>query len=47
MAARSEEKATAAMEDLKKETGKTDIHYLHLDLADLTGIKKSVEDFTS
>lgn len=47
MAARSEEKATAAMKELIAETGKNDIHYLHLDLGDLPSVKASAEEFKS
>lgn len=45
MAARSEEKATAAMKELIEETGKNDIHYLQLDLGDLPSVKASAEEF--
>lgn len=46
VAARSEEKARAAIEDLIKDTGKKDnVHYLHLDLADLPSVKASAEEF--
>lgn len=47
VAARSEEKARAAIAELKELTGKTDNHvkYLKLDLADLTTIRGSVDDF--
>ncbi|KAI0318779.1 NAD(P)-binding protein [Amylostereum chailletii] len=44
IAARSEEKAKVAIEDLKKETGKEAI-FLKLDLADLPQVRKSAEEF--
>ncbi|KAI0310170.1 NAD(P)-binding protein [Amylostereum chailletii] len=44
IAARSEEKAKVAIEDLKKETGK-EANFLKLDLADLTQVRKSAEEF--
>ncbi|WVW85462.1 hypothetical protein I302_107500 [Kwoniella bestiolae CBS 10118] len=44
--ARSEDKALAAIEDLKQKTNKSDIHFIKLDLADLTSIKQSVKEFT-
>lgn len=46
MAARSEEKARAAMRELSEDTGNTDLHYLKLDLADLTTIKSTVDQFS-
>ena len=42
---RSEEKANAAIADLKKVTGKDDIHFLPLDLSSFSSIKKSAEQF--
>lgn len=47
VAARSEEKAKAAIEDLIRDTGKNNIHYLQLDLSDLTQVKKAAEEFKS
>ena len=49
MAARSEEKANAAIADIKKAhpSSKGELVYLHLDLADLSTIKASAESFTS
>lgn len=45
LACRSEEKANAAIADLKKVTGKDDIHFLPLDLSSFSSIKKSAEQF--
>ena len=49
MAARSEEKAKSAIADIQKThpSSKGQLVYLHLDLADLSTIKASVERFTS
>lgn len=47
VAARSEEKARAAIEDLIRDTGKNNIHYLQLDLGDLPQVKKAAEEFKS
>lgn len=47
MAARSEEKANAAIRELIQDTGKNDIHFLHLDLADLDSVKASAAEFKS
>lgn len=44
MASRSKEKAIAAIAELKHETGR-DAHFLELDLADLKGIKNTIEQF--
>ncbi|CAK5284144.1 unnamed protein product [Mycena citricolor] len=46
MAARSEEKVKAAIEELKTATGK-EAFFLQLDLSDLHSIKRAVEEFTS
>ncbi|CAK5269920.1 unnamed protein product [Mycena citricolor] len=46
MAARSEEKVRAAIEELKTATGKEAV-FLQLDLSDLHSIKRAVEEFTS
>ncbi|KAI0058522.1 NAD-P-binding protein [Artomyces pyxidatus] len=46
MASRSEDKATAAIAELKAETGKEAI-FLKLDLADLRSVKASAEEFLS
>ncbi|TFY81189.1 hypothetical protein EWM64_g2821 [Hericium alpestre] len=45
MAARSEAKAKAAMDEIKKSTGKSNIHFLQLDLADLASVRKAAETF--
>lgn len=45
MAARSEAKATAATEDLKTSTKKDNIHWLKLDLGDLTSVRRAAEEF--
>lgn len=45
LAARSEEKALAAIERLKKETGKDTIQFLQLDLGDLPSVRKSADTF--
>lgn len=45
IAARSQEKATRAMDELKTATGK-EAFFLKVDLADLKSIKAAVEDFT-
>lgn len=44
MAARDENKARAAIEELKVKTGKEAI-FLGLDLANLASVKKSAEEF--
>jgi retinol dehydrogenase-12 len=44
LAARSESKAQAALEELEKETGKKSI-FLKLDLSDLDATKKSAQEF--
>lgn len=44
MASRSAEKAQAAIEDLKKDTGK-EAHFLQLDLSSLKGVRKAAEEF--
>ncbi|CAK5269904.1 unnamed protein product [Mycena citricolor] len=46
MAARSEDKAKAAIEELKASTGKAAI-FLQLDLSDLPSIKRAAEEFLS
>ncbi|KAI0056632.1 NAD-P-binding protein [Artomyces pyxidatus] len=47
LAARSEEKANAAISELKKATGKQDVYFLKLDLADLVTIKAAAAEYTS
>ena len=44
MAARSRERATTAIADLEKETGRAAI-FLQLDLADLSSVKRAALDF--
>ena len=44
MASRSAEKAQAAIEDLKKDTGK-EAQFLQLDLSSLKGVRKAAEEF--
>ena len=43
MAARDPSRAEEAIETLKTETGKDDIHFLPLDLADLASVRKAAE----
>ncbi|KAJ7209097.1 NAD-P-binding protein [Mycena rebaudengoi] len=47
VAGRSKEKAQEAMERLRKETGKAELHFLALDLADLQSVKKAAEHYLS
>jgi len=47
IAARSEENTKAAIEELKRETGKESIFFLRLDLADLVSVKAAAEEFAS
>ncbi|KAJ6515507.1 NAD-P-binding protein [Mycena sanguinolenta] len=47
LASRSEAKARAAIDDVCKSTGKTDIHFLQIDLADLVSVRKAAEEFIS
>ncbi|TFY80286.1 hypothetical protein EWM64_g3722 [Hericium alpestre] len=46
IATRNEQKANAAIEQLKESTGKEAI-FLHLDLADLASVKKAAQEFLS
>jgi hypothetical protein len=46
VAARNEQKAEVAHEDLKIQTGKTAI-YLNLDLADLKSVRAAADEFMS
>ncbi|TFY74619.1 hypothetical protein EWM64_g9393 [Hericium alpestre] len=46
IATRNEQKANAAIEQLKESTGK-EASFLHLDLADLASVKKSTQEFLS
>lgn len=45
MAVRSESKANAAINDLKQSTGKNNIYFLKLDLADLPSVRRAAEEF--
>jgi retinol dehydrogenase-12 len=45
VATRSVEKSQAAIEELKKETGKESIFFLKVDLSDLVSIKAAAEEF--
>ena len=44
MAARSEERAAAAIARLKEETEK-EAHYLHLDLSSIASVRRAAEEF--
>ena len=45
IATRSVEKSQAAIEELKKETGKETIYFLRVDLSDLVSVKAAAEEF--
>lgn len=45
IAARSEERAQVAIEELKRETRKDSVFFLKLDLADLASVKAAAEEF--
>jgi len=45
MGARNQEKAEEAINDLKKATGKEDIHWLQMDLADIASVREAAERF--
>jgi len=45
MLARNQEKAEKTIAELKTETGKEDIHFIHLDLADLETVPLAAEEF--
>jgi retinol dehydrogenase 12 len=47
LAARSEERASAAISKLKKETGKSDIHWLKLDLGDIPSCAAAAKELAS
>ena len=47
MAGRSIDKANEATSKLIQETGKTDLHFLKLDLADIPSITKAAKEFLS
>lgn len=44
IASRSKEKGEAAIERLKQKTGKSDIHFLELDLSSFESIRKAAEE---
>ena len=44
VACRSEEKAIAAIKELKEQTGKNDLHFVLLDLSNLASVKKATEE---
>ncbi len=46
MGARSEEKATAAIADIKKEVSTADIHFLKMDLQRLESVIEAAKDFS-
>lgn len=45
IACRSEERANAAIADLKKVTGQGNIHFLSLDLASFASVRNAAEEF--
>ncbi|KAJ6576437.1 NAD-P-binding protein [Mycena vulgaris] len=47
LAARSEERARAAIDDICKGTEKADIHFLQIDLADFASVRKAAEEYIS
>lgn len=47
MAGRSNDKANEATTKLVQETGKTDLHFLKLDLADIPSIRRATKEFLS
>jgi len=47
LAARSAEKARMAIEKLKQETGRSDIHFLELDLCDNVSVRRAAEELKS
>jgi len=47
LAARSEQKANAAIERLKQETGKNDVYWLKLDLADIPSCAAAAKELAS
>ncbi|KAJ6539707.1 NAD-P-binding protein [Mycena capillaripes] len=47
LAARSEEKAQVAIDDICKSTGKSNIHFLQIDLGDLVSVRKAAEEYIS
>ncbi|KAJ3810662.1 NAD-P-binding protein [Lentinula aff. lateritia] len=47
LAARSEERAQTAIDDICQSTGKSNIHFLKIDLADLSSVRKAAEQYIS
>ncbi|KAF4549932.1 Nascent polypeptide-associated complex subunit beta [Elsinoe fawcettii] len=47
LAARTESKALAAIEEIKRETPNANVEYLHLDLSDFKSVEKAVNGFNS
>ncbi|KAJ3735369.1 NAD-P-binding protein [Lentinula guzmanii] len=47
LATRSEERARIAIDDICKSTGKSNIHFLKIDLADLASVRKAAEEYMS
>lgn len=47
LAARSEERARTAIDDICQSTGKSSIHFLKIDLADLASVRKAAEQYIS
>jgi retinol dehydrogenase 12 len=45
IATRSQEKSEAAIEELKRETGKDAVFFLKLDLSDLVSVKTAAEEY--
>jgi len=45
IATRSEDKSQAAIEELKRETGKESIFFIKVDLSDLVSVKAAAEEF--
>jgi hypothetical protein len=46
MGARSEQKALAVIDEIRKETHAADIHYLQLDLADFSSVINAAKDLS-
>ncbi|KAH7877569.1 NAD(P)-binding protein [Lentinula edodes] len=47
LAARSEERAQTAIDDICRSTGKSNIHFLKIDLSDLSSVRKAAEQYIS
>ncbi|KAM7376463.1 hypothetical protein PAMP_006194 [Pampus punctatissimus] len=45
LACRNRERAKAAIADIQRETGSTDVHYMHLDLGSLKSVRNFAETF--